>query len=307
MNKNFYQKTGMAIEYIANELYILKKGDRMPSISDFQKQFSISRGTVQNALSFLKDEEAIVTKSRGHMGTHIEEIDYTILQKYVALNQITGTMPLPYSKLYEGLATGLYLSFLKEETKLNIAYIRGSDERVHTLENDLFDFTVISRFAAEEMIEKGKEIDIVLSFGPRSYLSRHVLIFRPGIKLILKDDLRVGIDTASLDHAFLTNQVFQDYDVDFIELPGNQMIHLLRDDQIDVAIWNHDELIDKNIQDMRFNELPASHQYDEIGEAVVVCRKHNRLISTILNRILSVKEIRRIQEEVKQNILIPRY
>ncbi len=78
MKKNFYQKTGMAIEYIANELYILKKGDRMPSISDFQKQFSISRGTVQNALSFLKDEEAIVTKSRGHMGTHIEEIDYTI-------------------------------------------------------------------------------------------------------------------------------------------------------------------------------------------------------------------------------------
>lgn len=307
MNKHFYQKKGMAIEHIANELYLLKKGDRMPSISDFQKQFSISRGTVQNALNFLKSEEAIVTKSRGHMGTHIEEIDHSVLQKYVTSNQIAGTMPLPYSKLYEGLATGLYLAFLEEEAKLNIAYIRGSEERIHTIENDLFDFAILSRFAAEDMIEKGKEIEIVLSFGPHSYLSRHVLLFRPGLDLTLKDGLRVGIDNDSLDHAFLTTQVVKDYEVDFVDLPGSQMIHLLRDNRIDIAVWNYDEVLDKNIQDIQFMELPAEHQYEEIGEAVIVCHKQNTLISSILKRILSVKEVRRIQEEVKNNTLIPRY
>lgn len=307
MNKDFYQKTGMAIEKIANELYVLKKGDRVPSISDFQKQFSISRGTVQNALNFLKDEGAMITKSRGHMGTHIEEIDYTVLQKYVTTNQLAGTMPLPYSKLYEGLATGLYLAFLEEEAKLNIAYIRGSEERIYMIENHLLDFAVLSRFAAEDMITKGKEIEIVLSFGPHSYLSRHVLLFRPGLDLSLKDGLRVGIDNDSLDHAFLTNQVVKDYDVELVELPGSQLIHLLRNYRIDVAVWNYDEVLDKNIEDIQFMELPAEHQYDQIGEAVIVCHQQNTLISSILKRILSVKEVRSIQEEVKNNKLIPRY
>lgn len=307
MNKHFYQKTGLAIEKIANELYLLKKGERMPSISDLQKQFSISRGTVQNALNFLKKEGAITTKSKGHLGTFIEEMDYSILQKYISSNHISGTMPLPYSKLYEGLATGLYLSFLEEETKLNIAYIRGSEERILAIENKLLDFAVLSRFAAEDMIDAGKAIEIVLSFGPQSYLSRHVLLFRPGIELVLKDGLRVGIDTDSLDHTFLTNQVVEDYAVELLDLPGSQMIHLLQENYIDMAVWNYDEVLDKNIEDVHYKELPLEHQHPEIGEAVIVCRKENTLISSILKRVLNVKNIRQIQDDVQKNKRIPRY
>lgn len=307
MRKDFYQKTGMAIEHIANELYLLQKGERMPSISDFQKQFSLSRGTVQNALNFLKEKQAIQTQSKGHMGTFIEEIDHSILQRYITSNQISGTMPLPYSKTYEGLATGLYLSFLEEEIKLNIAYIRGSEERINTIEKGYFNFAVISRFAAEEMIKAGKEIEVVLSFGEHSYLSRHVLLFRPGIDLEIKDGLRVGIDYGSLDHVYLTKEVMKDYDINYIDLPGSQLIHSIKDGKIDLAIWNYDELLDKNYDEVRFTELPEEHQYSEIGEAVIVCHKNDTLVPSILKRTLDVREIQNIQQKVKSNELIPRY
>src|SRR5699024_903760 len=255
MGKKFYQKTGMAIEQIANEVYQLKKGERVPSISDFQQRFFLSRGTVQNALNFLKKEQGIKLKSKGHMGTYIEEIDYSILQKYIISNQISGTMPLPYSKTYEGLATGLVLSFLEEEIKLNIAYIRGSEERIHMIERSIFDFAVVSRFAAEDMVKAGKEIEIVISFKEHSYLSRHVLLFQSGIDSELRDGLRVGIDYDSFDHTFLTNQIMKNYDIEFIDLPGSQLVHSIREAQIDVAVWNYDEIIDKNFEDIHFAEL----------------------------------------------------
>jgi len=307
MGKKFYQKTGMAIEQIANEVYQLKKGERVPSISDFQQRFSLSRGTVQNALNFLKKEQGIKLKSKGHMGTYIEEIDYSILQKYIISDQISGTMPLPYSKTYEGLATGLVLSFLGEEIKLNIAYIRGSEERIHMIERGIFDFAVVSRFAAEDMIKAGKEIEIVISFKEHSYLSRHVLLFQSGIDSELRDGLRVGIDYDSFDHTFLTNQIMKNYDIEFIDLPGSQLVHSIREAQIDVAVWNYDEIIDKNFEDIHFAELPQENQYPEIGEAVIVCHKNNRLVSSILKRKLNIKKIQSIQQQVKDKELIPRY
>lgn len=307
MKKDFYQKTGLAIEQIANEVYQLKKGERIPSISDFQQQFNLSRGTVQNALNFLRSEKAIVIQSKGHMGTYIEAIDYTILQKYITSNQISGTMPLPYSKTYEGLATGLALAFLGEETKLNIAYIRGSEERIHMIERGIFDFAVVSRFAAEDMIKADKEIEIVLSFGKHSYLSRHVLLYQSDMDLELRDGLRVGVDYNSFDHVFLTNKIMRNYDAEYFDLPGSQLVHSIREGQIDVAIWNYDEVADKNFEDIRFTELPKENQYPEIGEAVIVCHKDNTLVSSILKRKLDVKNIQSIQQQVKDNELIPRY
>lgn len=133
---DLYQKRGVVIRAIAAELLTLNIHDRMPIISDFQKEYSISRGTVQNAIAFLKENQAIQTESRGHLGTYITDINYAILQDYAFANQLSATMPLPYSKLYEGLATGLYLTFKSYNIKLNMAYIRGSEDQFRLLNKE---------------------------------------------------------------------------------------------------------------------------------------------------------------------------
>lgn len=307
MNKHFYQKKGLAIEQIANELYQLKKGDRMPNISEFQTQFSLSRGTVQNALKFLKEEQAIETESKGHLGTYLKMINHQVLLPYISSRQLSATMPLPYSRLYEGLATGLYTAFRDINIKLNLAYIRGSEERIRAVEEGIFDFAVVSRFAAQYEIDKGRAIKIIMQFGEQTYLSRHVLLFRQGVEQIMRDGLRVGIDTDSLDHKLLTNEITEGFDVENVDLPSNQLIYGLRESQIDAGVWNYDEIIDKRLEDVQFTELPVKNHHREMSEAVIICQKENTLVSSTLNRTLNVDQIRDIQSQVKNGHMTPRY
>lgn len=307
MNKYFYQKKGLAIEQIANEIYQLKTGDRMPNISDFQTTFSLSRGTVQNALTFLKEEQAIETESKGHLGTFLKMINHQILQAYISSSQLSATMPLPYSRLYEGLATGLYTAFRDKNIKLNLAYIRGSEERIRAVEEGVFDFAVVSRFAAQHEIDKGRAIKVIMQFGEQTYLSRHVLLFRQGVEQVMKDGLRVGIDTDSLDHKLLTNEIIDGFDVEKIDLPSNQLIYGLRESQIDAGVWNYDEIIDKRLEDVYFIELPVKNHHREMSEAVIICQKDNTLVSSTLKRTLDVNQIRDIQSQVKNGQMTPRY
>ena len=307
MNKSFYQKTGVAIETIANELYQLKTGDRMPNISDFQTRLSLSRGTVQNALKFLKEQKAIETESKGHLGSFLKMIDHQVLQQYISSSQLSATMPLPYSRSYEGLATGLYMAFREKNIKLNLAYIRGSQERIRAVEEGVFDFAVVSRFAAQHEINQGQAIKMVMCFGESSYLTRHVLLFRQGIEKMMKNGLRVGMDADSLDHVLLTNEMIEGFDVEMVELPSNQLIYALREAQIDAGVWNYDEIMDKNFEDVHFIEIPLKNHHREMSEAVIICQKDNTLIPSTLKRTLEVDTIQAIQLQVKKGLMTPRY
>ena len=71
MSNELYQKTGIAVNRLAQDLLTRKKGDRIPSISEYQEKFGVSRGTVQNSLNYLKERQAVSLVSRGHMGTFI--------------------------------------------------------------------------------------------------------------------------------------------------------------------------------------------------------------------------------------------
>lgn len=307
MSKSFYQKTGVAIENIANELYQLQAGDRVPNISEFQERLSLSRGTVQNAFNFLKEEGAIETESKGHLGTYLKKIEYPVLQQYITSSQLSGTMPLPYSRLYEGFATGLYLSFREKEIKLNLAYVRGSEERIKAVEQGMFDFAVVSRFAAEHEIENERNIKIIMSFGEFSYLSKHILVFRPGIDTKMKDGLRIGIDYDSLDHVLLTKEITEGYETKKVELPSNQLVYALRENQVDAGVWNYDEIIDKRYEDVTFMEIPLKNHHRAMSEAVVICQKENTLVPSTFKRIVEVAQIREIQKQVKEGQITPRY
>lgn len=307
MIKKYYHKTGVAIEKIASELFLLKEGTRIPNVTEFQEKYGFARGTVQNALQYLKEEQAVETISKGHLGTFLTKVDYSKLQEYANVDQLKGTMPLPYSKLYEGLATGLYLLFQEHEIKLNMAYIRGSEERIHAVELGHYDFAGTSKFAAEQMIEQGRNIQIIKSFGAYSYLSRHVLLFSDKTARGIEDGMRVGIDNDSLDHVTLTKELIKDKQVELVEIPSNQLIFGLREGQIDAGVWNYDEVVDKQVSDLKFQEIADENYNQSMNEAVLVCRPNDQITQTLCKNCISTTRVKSIQEKIKRGQMTPRY
>lgn len=307
MAKLFYQKTGIATEQIASELFLLEEGDRIPNVSEFQEMYGLARGTVQNALNFLKEENAIATISKGHLGTFLTHIDYRKLQHFANADQLKGTMPLPYSKLYEGLATGIYLLFREQDIKLSMAYIRGSEERIQAVEQSVYDFAVTSRFAAEKVMASSKNIIIVKSFGKNSYLSKHVLLLAADYPDGIIDGMRVGVDRDSLDHLVLTEAMVQDKQVQLVDMPANQLIYALREGQIDAGVWNYDEIVDKQIGDLNYSWIKEEGYHQAMGEAVLICRSDNKVTHSICEKYLSTEKIREIQESIKAGTMTPRY
>lgn len=307
MGEEFLKKKGIIVNFLASDLLQKKKGDRVPSVTDYQTKYEVARGTIQNALSFLKDREAIKVKSHGHLGTFIEEINYSILQEYALSDTILGTMTLPYSRLYEGLATGIYDVFKENNIKLNLAYIRGSKERVRSIVNKTYRFAVISKFAAEQAISTGEPIEISLDFGSRSYLSKHVLLFRDKKRNQIEKNMKIAIDYSSIDQQLLTKSIIKDEQVEYVEMQGHQIISALQNGQIDAGIWNYDEIRDKNHQGLHHVLLEDSQMERDMSTSVIITHVDDSSMNAFFQKSVDKEKILSIQKDVCAGKIIPQY
>ena len=190
MDSGLYQKLGMAVNLLAQDLLGKKPGDRIPSVTEYQQLLQVSRGTVQNCLTYLKDTGAVTLVSRGHLGTYVEKLDYRRLQECCFNRELLGSMPLPYSSCYQGLATALFQ--LLSPYAFNLVYARGAERRLKMVTSGLCQFTVCSRSAAEEALENRGDVAIAVDLGPGTYLTRHVLVLREPGEGRITDGMRVA-------------------------------------------------------------------------------------------------------------------
>lgn len=82
-------------------------------------------------------------------GSYLVEMDNKALLTHVDINNVVCAMPLPYTRLYEGLASGLKA---RRMAFLYYAHMRGADIRVECLLNGVYDMAVVSRLAAESYL-----------------------------------------------------------------------------------------------------------------------------------------------------------
>lgn len=300
------QKSGIIVMKLAQEFMAMEAGDRIDTVANYSERFVTARGTVQSALKLLSDNKAVSIEARGHLGSFITYIDYKKLLEYTDVTSIVGTMPLPYSKLYEGLATGLYKNMEKSKIPFNIAYMRGAKNRIDAMNKGRYDFAVVSKLAAKQEIQNGMNIYIVIEFGVFSYVSEHALIFNDPSKMNIEDGMKVAIDRSSIDHTILTIRQCRGKDVEFVELPYNQIITKLAGGVIDAAIWNIDEIIEKKI-DIKYYPL-SDNEFDNMDtEAVLVMNKNKSQLGNFIKRFLNRDEILAYQKKVASGELIPSY
>ena len=299
MGNELYQKTGIAVNCIAQDLLTRKKGDRIPSISEYQEKFGVSRGTIQNGLNYLKERQAITLITRGHMGTVIESIDYPRLQECCFNKELLGSMPLPYSICYQGLATALFK--LMKPYAFNLVYARGSGSRIKLLTSDACQFAVCSLYAAEEAIRSGQKIDIALDLGPGTYLTRHVMIFREAGKQAIESGMRVAYDPDSMDHRHLTELMVSGVaGVNLTRMKAHQTIKAIQAGEVDAGVWNLDEILESGYTDLNMVTIPITPETAKYSSAVFVVSRGNEEIAQLLCQTVCPDRVRRIQSDVRE-------
>jgi len=236
-------QTGRVGQLLATSFLRLEPGDQVPTIAELAAAFEVGTGTVQKALDLLKDAGGVELQPRGHLGTFIRSVDRTALWKAAGADIVVGSMPLPYSRRYEALATGLRAAWPTDELELLLSFARGSEQRLQALTSNRVDFAVMSRFAADNALERGLPIEVAVQLPGHSYVQGHELLFAPGKGPEIKRGYRVGVDSTSADQVALTKLECADRAVEMIEISYMQLAEALTTNRIDAAVWSSDQLV----------------------------------------------------------------
>lgn len=307
MWERLYSKNGLAAKYIAKELIAIENGKRIPRVSDFCERLSLGRGTVQGALKLLEQMDAIELESRGHLGTYLLNKDVTVLLEIAGVGPLVGVMPLPYSKKYEGLATGIVDAFEDHNKRISFAYMRGANSRLEALKTGRYDFAIVSRMAAEEAVKRHKGLEIIKAFGLGSYVSAHKIFFAAPSKTKIESGMRIGIDRSSPDQAHITVLECQGLDVEFVDVNYMQLFEMLQDNKLDAAVWNVDEV--RSVQafnSAQFQSERAQALATQTSEAVIIIDADRHAVKEQID-LVDVNSVRRTQYMVERGQRFPSY
>lgn len=304
LNNYLLAKSGIALKKVASDFVFLEVGEKIPTVISLEKKYNFSHGTVQNAITSLKDLKAISIENKGKKGAFLKKKNEASLLKIMGIEHIVGCMPLPYSKRYEGLATGLTTSIENASgIKSSLAFVRGANNRVEMLLANRYDYAIVSLFAAKKYIKQHEELAIVKEFGLQSYTGEHVVIFHDKDTKTIKKGMKVGVDTSSVDQMELTKKVCKGIDVKLVNLSYSNVLKKVILGGVDCAVWNKDEIFDKhsNINYMNID----TNKEDTI--AAMLINKNNENVLAVLDRIVNEAEVQRIQKQVIDDLLIPTY
>lgn len=305
VQRMLYSKNGLSTRELARMFILFQVGERIPTVTAIHEQTKVARGTIQNAIKLLQSCGAITLEARGHLGSFLIEKDMQLLLEIAGINAIVGVMPLPYSKRYEGFATGI-LAALKNtyHVPAAMAYMRGAQKRIEHLLSGRYDFAIISGYAAQKLEEANSRIQIVKSFGSYSYLSEHVIIFCDKKFSAIENGMKIGVDSDSIDQKLLTDYVCKDKEVQYVHVDYSQILKRVLSGEIDAAIWNKDEIIDKAI-DINYVKLDTGEM--PANEAVLVVNKEEKVMASLLKHLIDVTTVKNIQKLVLEGKMEPSY
>lgn len=298
-------KNGQAVINLAKVFLQYSIGQRTLTVTELSDQLELSRGTVQNAIKTLQSNDAIRIESRGHLGSYVVKKNTRILLQFAGITSLLGTMPLPYSKKYEGMASGLVTAM---ENNYNIpialSYMRGAKNRIAMVLAGRYDFAIVSRYAAEEFMKQHNQIDIVKDFGEGSYCSAHVVIFHDPNAKEIKDGMKIGVDADSIDQSNMTHIACEGKKVKYFPVEYSSLLKRVTDGELDATVWNKDEITDK-LAKINYRELKVSDKADT--DAVMIISNSKPEIEALLKEVINTQAVLKIQRLVMEGIITPSY
>lgn len=304
-HQKLLSKNGISTMTLAKEFLLWQIGEKIPTVSDLKEKVGLARGTIQNSIKFLQENDAIRLESKGHLGTFLIAKNTSILLAFAGITSIVGVMPLPYSRRYEGFATGLIVAMENQfNLPASMAYMRGAANRIAMLLADRYDFAIVSRYAANNMMKKNDSIQIVKAFGRHSYLSEHVIVFHDADRKAIEDGMKIGIDNDSIDQRVLTENACAGKQVEFVHVEYNQILEKVLSGELDAAIWNEDEITDKRVH-INYVVLPSENSDDTEAVMVVNAKRHE--MAGLLRELIDIQVVLDNQKLVLEGKITPSY
>ena len=304
MSINLYNKYTRILIELSKIFLSISLNSKIPTYDELSAKYNVGRGTIKKAINYLMLIEAITLKMRGSSGTFIISKNVDSLIKVLNIDDLLGVMPLPYSTIYEGLATGLMYSFInKNDIKINLSFMRNAIYRIDELLSGRYDFAVVSRHSAETALINGKNIPIVKDFGPGSYMSYHVLITRRTDINEIRDSLKIGFAKSAITQNQITEELCEGYNVEFVESEYSEMIPNIVNGKTDAAVWNRDE-VSEALSNIRM--IPVKKEQSE-SNAVLIINGEKEYLFEILNKLIDVEYVVDIQNKVINGDLLPHY
>lgn len=305
MNR-LHSKSFTVTQFLARYFISMDIGERISTVSEFLEEIDVARGTIQNGLQILKDSKAILLSSRGKLGTFLESKNTNILLQFADIQFIIGVMPLPYTKLYEGLSSGIIEEMThRMHIPLNMAYMRGAQKRIDLVCDGRYDFAVISKFAALEYQKHHPgTIDIAVNFGKQSYLKGHKLVLKDPAKNQIENNMKVAIDYDSIDQTKLTLEACKGKHIELIPMSYSQFATRLLSGAVDAIIWNADE-ISRILPS--FKAVDIQVQTEENTVAVIVVDSRRTEVFKLIQEGISLDVVLKTQQEIVDGIRTPQY
>jgi hypothetical protein len=304
-------KAGLICREIAKDLIHLDAGRRLKTTSEYARLVRAGQGTVQKAFRRLEDMQAIVLESRGHLGTYLTAKNLGRLWAVSGQGIVTGVLPLPDSKEFEGIATALAHLFDASDIPLNLLHLNGARRRIEHLKSGT-DFVVLSRFSADRACAEDPTLEVFLSSVAGSFYDSDSL------RVMVEADAgdrkgvirRVGIDETSWDHAAVTRLEFEDAPVEFVQSPYHMIPDLILGRAIDAAVWRRTtRRVEAASKALSFLPL-RSHQgarriLEDQSRLTLVGMEDNGMIKSLFREVVAEHRMLELRNEVIVGKRIP--
>ena len=305
-------KNGLLTQQIARHLISLDLQRKVKTTSEYARLFRAGQGTVQRAFKTLEDLEAIDLESRGHLGTYLIGKNLSRLWSVSGLGTVTGVMPLPDSKEFEGIATALTDIFSTEDIPLNLLHLNGARRRIEHLKLGRVDFVVLSRFSAGQACAEPSPLETILTCAPNSYYARNSLTILARVEVTDRWDgvRRVGIDPTSWDHVEITHLEFGSSPVEFVQTPYHLIPDLIMEGKIEAAVWHTTTRRVEAAMSPALHFLPLhSDTTQQVAENLsclaLVGLTSNEAVRSLFDQIVDPHRVVQIQTEVIEGKRIP--
>lgn len=300
-----FQKNGLIVMYLARKLLDCQPGDKMEKIVDIAAAMNVGRGTVQTAIKNLENSGAISLETRGHLGTFITAIDYPALLHVSGMSHLVGVMPLPYSKRYEGLATGIY-NVLNQVSgsPVSLAFMPGAERRIDSLLERRYNFAVVSRESADHYVSQQENLEILFVCSKHTFVKEHAFISRSDFAGI-QAGMRVGIDYSSFDQISLTTQLVQNNNIELIPMKYSSIIDNIKTGKIDGAVWSLEDRIIIDTE-LKYEEISSTTDAKNTKAAILI-RDDDEGTRNFLKRFFEKQKVEEIQQLVLDDKMLPNY
>lgn len=236
------QRLQPAVAAIAVEALARGVGGTLPTTSTLQADLGLGAGTVQRALTSLRERGALLTTSRGQLGRVVDRLDVGACWRAAGLAPVRMVLPPGGSAEIEVLAEQLAASITGLGIAHTVRHQRGGAARLRTVASGTDELAAVSGATWTALTEPERDsVGTARLLAPGSYYAPDRVVVVSRTADAGRDGRRrVAIDPESPDHVAFTAAVFGPSSdaTEFIEVPFTTVPAAVLRGTVDAGVWH---------------------------------------------------------------------